>query len=144
MLNYRPAPVLQEIAQPPANLERLAKQLKAVAEPKRLLILHMLSEGVQCNCELGDMLAMAPNLISHHLRILRQAGLVNVERDVLDARWLYYSINRPVWDELNAAFGLAFDPSRIKPRRPTCGPQSALVKLDDITVREGGARARKP
>jgi ArsR family transcriptional regulator len=137
MLNYRAAPILQEIASPPANLERLAKQLKAVAEPRRLLILHMLSEGVQCNCELGDALQMAPNLISHHLRILRQAGLVDVERDALDARWLYYSINRPALDELNAVFGLVFDPSRIKPRRPTCGPQSALVRLDDIAVRGG-------
>ena len=79
---------------PPTNLQQLADWLKVLAEPKRLLILHLLMEGVQCNCELGERLEMAPNLISHHLSVLRQAGLVDVERDALDARWIYYSINR--------------------------------------------------
>lgn len=123
-------------AQPPTNLQTLAKRLKVLAEPNRLLILHMLMEGVQCNCELGDALKMPANLISHHLRILREAGLVDVERDALDARWIYYAINRPALDELNQTFGLFFDPARIKPRRPTCGPQSALVRVGDITVAE--------
>src|SRR5512139_776763 len=117
---------MKGIARPPTNLQVLADRLKVIAEPKRLLILHMLIEGVQCNCELGDALQMPPNLISHHLRILRQAGLVNVERDALDARWVYYSVNRQALDEMNVVFGLFFDPRRIKPRRLTCGPQGTF------------------
>jgi ArsR family transcriptional regulator len=124
------------ISPSPTNLQTLADRLKVLAEPKRLLILHMLMEGVQCNCELGDALKMPPNLISHHLRVLREAGLVDVERDSLDARWLYYSINREALDELNRTFGLFFDPERIKPRRPTCGPQSAPVCVSEIAVTE--------
>jgi ArsR family transcriptional regulator len=124
------------VSVPPTNLQRLSERLKVLAEPKRLLILHLLMEGVHCNCELGDALQLAPNLISHHLRILREAGLVDVEHDALDARWVYYSINRRALDELNAAFGSFFDPTRIKPRRPTCGPQSALVRSSDIAVIE--------
>jgi ArsR family transcriptional regulator len=111
---------------PPTDLQHLADQLKVLAEPKRLLIINLLMEGVQCNCELGDALQMAPNLISHHLSVLRQAGLVDVERDVLDSRWMYYSINRAALDELNAAFGAFFDPARIRPRRLTCGPQAQI------------------
>lgn len=107
---------------PPTDLSLLGRQLKVLAEPRRLRILHMLIEGVQCNCELGDALDMAPNLISHHLRVLREGGLVNVERDPNDARWVYYSLNREALDELNQSFGMLFDPSRIKPRRQTCGP----------------------
>ncbi len=72
-----------DVAPPPTNLTDLADRLKALAEPKRLLILHLLMEGVQCNCELGEALDMAPNLISHHLSVLRKAGLVDVERDAL-------------------------------------------------------------
>jgi len=136
MLNYPVGSSLPEIAHPPTDLGRLARHLKAMAEPKRLLILHLLMEGVQCNCELGDALQMAPNLISHHLRVLREAGLVDVERDALDARWVYYSINRQVLDELNSAFGSFFDPGRMKPRRPTCGPQGAVVPLGEITLTE--------
>ena len=125
---------MKSITRPPTNLQTLADHLKVLAEPKRLLILHMLMEGVQCNCELGDALQMPPNLISHHLSVLRQAGLVDVERDAIDARWMYYSINRAALDELNEMFGVFFDPDRIKPRRPTCGPQSSLVRLGDIAV----------
>ncbi len=125
---------MKGIPQPPTNLQALADRLKVLAEPKRLLIIHLLMEGVQCNCALGDALKLPPNLISHHLRMLRKAGLIDVERDAVDARWLYYSINRAALDDLNEAFGTFFDPDRIKPRRPTCGPQGALVKLSDIAV----------
>ncbi len=125
---------MKGLTRPPTDLHTLAAQLKVLAEPKRLLIVHLLMEGVQCNCELGDALKLPPNLISHHLRMLREAGLIDVERDAVDARWVYYSINRAALDELNTAFGSFFDPARIKPRRPTCGPQSSLVRLGDITV----------
>ena len=125
---------MKGIPQPPTNLQTLADRLKVLAEPKRLLIIHLLMEGVQCNCELGDALKLPPNLISHHLRMLREAGLIDVERDAVDARWVYYSINRAALDGLNETFELFFDPDRIKPRRPTCGPQSALVKLSEIAV----------
>ena len=124
------------VIEPPAiNLVQLAQRLKALSDPKRLLILHTLMEGVQCNCELGDVLQMPANLISHHLRVLREAGLVTVERDVLDGRWIYYAVNPGALAEINQMAAGFFDPARIKPRRPTCGPQGSLVKITEITVR---------
>jgi ArsR family transcriptional regulator len=123
---------MSNVLSPPTDLQHLAEWLKVLAEPKRLLIINLLMEGVQCNCELGDTLQMAPNLISHHLSVLRQAGLVDVERDALDARWVYYSVNRAALDELNAAFGAFFNPARIQPRRLTCGPQSLIYVQDAI------------
>lgn len=118
MLNY----ISSNLHSTPVNLELLVKRLKVLAEPKRLQIFNLLMEGVQCNCELGDSLQMSPNLISHHLSKLRAAGLVEVERDTADSRWVYYSINRAALDELNAAFGAFFDPNRIQSRHPKCGP----------------------
>jgi ArsR family transcriptional regulator, arsenate/arsenite/antimonite-responsive transcriptional repressor len=132
---------MQGIANPPVDLQALAAQLKVLAEPKRLLILHLLMEGVQCNCELGEALDMPPNLISHHLRTLREAGLITAERDLLDARWIYYSINRPALENLNRVFGVFFDPARIKPRRPVCGPQGALIPIQDIDIAESESAA---
>lgn len=120
------------VTPPPTDLNQLAERLKALAEPKRLLILHLLMDGVHCNCELGEALEMAPNLISHHLSVLRKAGLVDVERDAFDARWIYYSLNRQALAELNAAFGSLIDPARIKPRRATCGPQGAFIRASEI------------
>jgi ArsR family transcriptional regulator len=125
---------MQGIGEPPVNLQDLAAQLKVLAEPKRLLILHLLMEGVQCNCELGEALEMPPNLISHHLRTLREAGLISAERDLLDARWIYYSINRAALENLNRVFGAFFDPARIKARRDVCGPQGGLIRPDDIAI----------
>ena len=122
MLNYFP----NELKPASVNLETLVERLKVLAEPKRLLIFNLLMEGVQCNCELGDSLKMPPNLISHHLSKLRAVGLVDVERDAVDSRWMYYSINRAALDELNSAFGAFFDPKRIQPRQPNCGPQSLI------------------
>src|SRR5512140_286610 len=118
------------VESPPTNLEMLAERLRVLGEPKRLLLFHLLMEGVQCNCELSDALDMPPNLISHHLRVLREAGLIDVERDPVDARWLYYSVNREALDGLTSAFGAFFAPERIKPRRLTCGPQSVLMSAD--------------
>jgi ArsR family transcriptional regulator, arsenate/arsenite/antimonite-responsive transcriptional repressor len=131
MLNY----ISGDIHPSPVNLESLAERLKVLAEPKRLLIFNLLMEGVQCNCELGDSLQMTPNLISHHLSKLRAVGLVEVERDALDSRWVYYSINHSALEELNAAFGAFFDPKRIRPRQPKCGPQ-ALVSPTKISLVE--------
>lgn len=119
---------------PSTNVKPLADRLKVLAEPKRLLILNLLMEGVHCNCELGEFLDMTPSLISHHIRALREAGLVEMERDVIDGRWIYYSVNESALQELNDAFGAFFNPGRIQPRRPTCGPQSAITRLEDIRV----------
>jgi ArsR family transcriptional regulator len=131
MLNY----FSQSVPASPVNLEALADRLKVLAEPKRLLIFNLLMEGLQCNCELGDFLQMPPNLISHHLSKLRAAGLVDVERDAVDSRWVYYSVNRAALDELNATFGVFFDPLRIKPRRSTCGPKR-IISIPEMVETE--------
>lgn len=128
---------MEKVNSTPTNIDQLARQLKVLAEPKRLFIIHHLMEGVQCNCELGDVLQLAPNLVSHHLNVLREANLVNVERDQGDGRWIYYSINREVLSELSRAFGVFFDPKRIKPRRQVCGPKSVPVSTSQIlTINE--------
>lgn len=124
---------MSKVPSPPVNLKVLAGTLKVLAEPKRLLILNLLMEGVQCNCELGDALEMAPNLISHHLSVLRDAGLVDAERDDVDSRWMYYSVNRRKLQELQSTFGTFFDADRIQPRRLTCGPK-ALTGVASLAV----------
>lgn len=123
MLNY--SLPQEDIKSPPANLRELSRWLKALAEPSRLRLLHLIIQGVQCNCELGSETGMAPNLTSHHLGVLREIGLVNAERDPVDSRWVYYSVNRAALEKLTDAFSAFFDPDRIQPRRLTCGPQAS-------------------
>jgi ArsR family transcriptional regulator len=126
--------------QPAANLQTLAEQLKVLSDPTRLIVLDLLMQGVQCNCELSQELQLAPNLISHHLGVLAQAGLVSTERDAYDARWIYYSVDENALQRLVAVFGAFFDPARIKPRHPNCGPGvlQATCTLDaDQNAAEG-------
>lgn len=118
----------------PTNEQRIAGWLKVLAEPKRLAILNLLMEGVHCNCELVESLGLTPSLISHHLRALREVGLVEMERDAVDSRWIYYSVNETALRELNDTFSAFFSAERIQPRRPTCGPQGVFTRLQDIQV----------
>ncbi len=105
-----------------STLVSTAGKLKALAEPNRLKIIQLLKQGVHCNCELGEQLKMAPNLISHHLRVLNEAGLIETERDQNDARWVYFSLNTVALDELSAELSDILDTRRIEPRDPCCGP----------------------
>ena len=107
----------------PQPHERLAALGRALSHPKRLAILDKLMQGVQCNCEIAERLDVSLSLISYHLRILSEAGLVQSERDPDDARWLYYSVNRKALEELSGALAHLLDVRRIRPRQPSCGPR---------------------
>jgi ArsR family transcriptional regulator, arsenate/arsenite/antimonite-responsive transcriptional repressor len=105
-----------------ANVTRLGQAAKALGHPKRIAILNALMQGVQCNCEIAAQLGIADNLISHHMRILEETGLVQSERDPDDARWIYYSIDPQALAQIQAALTGFFDPARVRPRQPQCGP----------------------
>lgn len=85
---YRCA-VINSIALDTISLERRVELFKALADPNRLEILSILGRTVRCNCHLQDLLDLAPNLLSYHLKILREAGLIVGERR---GRWIDYSI----------------------------------------------------
>lgn len=121
----------------PQRVEVLAGWLKVLAEPNRLRILDLLLQGEQCNCEMGDMLDMAPNLISHHLGVLQKVGLVSARRDPDDARWIHYSIDPEALDELDTLFATFFDARRMEAASEP-GPRSSFRPLSDI--RSGGSQ----
>ena len=58
----------------------VAGAFSALGDPARLAILERLGAGDRCLCEMQDDLGMAPNLLSYHMRVLREAGLVSGER----------------------------------------------------------------
>jgi ArsR family transcriptional regulator, arsenate/arsenite/antimonite-responsive transcriptional repressor len=111
----------------------LANSLKVLGDPSRLAIFDLLMQGVQCNCEIGSDLKLEMNLISHHLKVLRDADLVDAERDSVDGRWVYYSVNKSALAQLRAQISAFLDPQRIQPRLPTCGPQIVPVETVRVT-----------
>jgi ArsR family transcriptional regulator, arsenate/arsenite/antimonite-responsive transcriptional repressor len=54
--------------------------LRAVADPIRWQVVATLGAGGRCHCELEEALDVPANLLSHHLRVLREAGLVSTQR----------------------------------------------------------------
>ncbi|HSJ71954.1 MAG TPA: metalloregulator ArsR/SmtB family transcription factor [Acidimicrobiia bacterium] len=73
----------------PTDLATRAEVLKAIADPTRIEILEMLSPQIRCNCHFQEQLDLAPNLLSYHLKVLREAGLiVGTKR----GRWVDYAL----------------------------------------------------
>jgi ArsR family transcriptional regulator, arsenate/arsenite/antimonite-responsive transcriptional repressor len=82
--------------------ERLARLLKAVADPARLQLLALVKSspaGESCVCDLTEPLQLSQPTVSHHLRILTEAGLVRRESR---GTWAWYSVNEERLQELSA------------------------------------------
>jgi ArsR family transcriptional regulator, arsenate/arsenite/antimonite-responsive transcriptional repressor len=115
------------------DVEEVAAVLKALGEPNRLRIFAELMKGDTCNAELNEALGLAPNLLSHHLRVLSDAGLITSRRDRVDGRWIYYSVDRRAAAYWQRWFGAFLDPARIE-ERLVCGPEGQLLAPGQIPV----------
>jgi len=71
-------------------VEGALAQFRALADPTRLRIVAFLSAGERCACELGEAVDVPANLLSHHLKVLRQAGLIVGNRR---GRWIDYRLH---------------------------------------------------
>jgi ArsR family transcriptional regulator len=81
----------------------LAARFKALADPTRVAILSMLSaEAEVCVCVLTGELDLSQPTISHHLRILREAGLVEASRR---GTWAFYRLVPEALEALRSALG---------------------------------------
>lgn len=70
--------------------EPAALAAKALSDPTRLALAHALALGDElCVCDLSWISRRAQNLVSHHVRVLRQAGLANARRD---GKIVFYSL----------------------------------------------------
>lgn len=88
--------------------ETLASAFKALGDPTRLRILAVLADGTHCVCEIQEVIDVPGNLLSHHLKVLREAGLIDGERR---GRWIDYTLKASAIDALAKA--LPPDPSRL-------------------------------
>jgi len=74
--------------------------LQAAADPTRFAILRQLSgAGAVCACDFTACCDVAQPTISHHLKVLREAGLVDSERR---GTWVYYRVRPAALDQLGA------------------------------------------
>ena len=88
----------------PANArDELARRFKALADPTRVAVVNRLAGAEEvCVCVLVAELGLSQPTVSHHLRILREAGLVEARRH---GTWAYYRLVPEAVAELATALG---------------------------------------
>ena len=104
--------------------------LAALADPVRLRIVGVLAGGGRCVCDLQEKVPVAANLLSYHLRVLRDAGLVTAARR---GRWIDYRLD----GDGSPLCG------RRRPRRACRCPangSSPAARVADAGRRRGGVR----
>jgi ArsR family transcriptional regulator len=73
------------------GIEQTVELLKVIAEENRLRILYVLKGGEQCVCNIIENIGLSQSLVSHHLKKLKDAGLV---KDNKKGFWVYYSLTK--------------------------------------------------
>ena len=85
-----------------AQAEHIAPLLKALADPVRLRLLSLVAsyaEGEACVCDLNDAFDLSQPTISHHLKVLHEAGLLDRSKR---GTWVYYRVRPSVLTDLAA------------------------------------------
>lgn len=88
-----------------AEAAELTPLFKAIADPVRLRLLSLIAcheGGEACVCDLTAAFDLTAPTISHHLKVLKQAGLIDSERR---GTWVYYWLNPGVLERLSAILG---------------------------------------
>ena len=103
--------------------EDLARMFKALGDPVRLQLLSRVAShagGEACVCDLSVGLDLTQPTISHHLKVLRETGLLECERR---GTWVYYWVVPSALAQLSAVLGAA----DLNPARPSASSTPAMV-----------------
>jgi DNA-binding transcriptional ArsR family regulator len=111
---------LTPVAARQPQLGRLPELLKVLADPTRLRIAGLLAQRELCVCDLEELLGISQSMTSHHIGVLRRAGLLVQRREDRDARWAYYRLNPEAIEHLKAAFNDLLDLSGFDPTPAHC------------------------
>ena len=84
------------------SVARAVELFHALSDETRLEIVQRLRDGERCVCDLTDLMSAAQSRLSFHLKVLRDAGIVNDRRQ---GRWVHYSLDREVFAELQTLLG---------------------------------------
>lgn len=89
-------------------LKKMEKGFKALGDRNRLRIINMLKDRALCVCEITYILKLSQSTVSGHLRILKEAGIVE---DTKDGLWVEYSLcqNDPLTIRLLELTGIFFE-----------------------------------
>lgn len=87
---------------------RQAKIMKVLSDANRLRIIDILSCGELCACDILENFDITQPTLSHHMKVLTEAGLVNQRKEGI---WTYYSLDQASCASLLAMLGAVFTPT---------------------------------
>lgn len=76
---------------------KVSSAFHALSDPTRLELINRLAGGEQCVCELTDALKTGQSRLSFHLKVLKDAGLIQDRRE---GRWMYYKLVEEAFEEV--------------------------------------------
>ncbi|OBG30495.1 helix-turn-helix transcriptional regulator [Mycobacterium sp. 852002-51057_SCH5723018] len=115
----RCCPALGTAAMGESQAAELAAMFKALGDPVRLRLLSLIAShpgGEACVCEISATFDVSQPTISHHLKLLRSAGLLDCERR---GTWVYYWVIPSALQQLSSVLHID---DLVGATRPGCGP----------------------
>lgn len=113
-------PLALEVRDATASLTGLSRLFKALGDPTRLAMVALLRHREYCVCDLMAELRLPQSTCSHHLGVLKRAGLVRDRHDAQDARWAYYALVPEAVTGLRAQVDGLLDLSAFDPTPAHC------------------------
>ena len=97
------------------SAQALAERFKALSEPARVSIVNRIAgDGEVCTCQLTGPLGLSQPTVSHHLRVLKEAGLIEAARK--SGTWTFYRLVPEAMEQLAFAIGGSSAPEGLLTR----------------------------
>ena len=122
-------------------MKEILRFFKTLSDPTRLRIILLLLGKDLCVCELTFILKMSQSRVSHQLRILRDAGLVEDKRD---GKWMIYGIPPVVLDTIRPLLDLFGKEDRLESVELLRDLKNLKLCLKEDIRRTRGPRTRAP
>jgi ArsR family transcriptional regulator len=112
-----------------SDIELQARALKALGDPVRWRIAAALRSEELCVCHLTEDLGISQSLLSHHLRVLVRAGLVEGEQS---SYWTYYRLRPTAFSHLADGISTLLHNRPPRPTRRPCPPPGRSAPVDEL------------
>jgi ArsR family transcriptional regulator len=110
------------------DVERASELFAALVDPARLRILSVLADAARCVCDIRSAVPIAENLLSYHLRVLREVGLIEGSRR---GRWIEYRVSDVAAGLIAGAVGAAGLAATVNPPRASLSSASRAMPSCD-------------
>ena len=97
--------------------KRMASMFKAVSDENRIRILELLRDGERCACSILDEMRITQPTLSHHMKILCDAGIVKGRKE---GKWMHYAVSEQGLEEMREYLNSFEHPADVAAKKSCC------------------------